>query len=189
MIYNVMSYLQRSWECCPEKLAFSDAESTLRYDDLWRQAQAAGSAIHRRLGGARREPIFVCISRHVESVVAFFGVVAAGCFYVPIDPSLPDQRLADIFRTVAPKLVITTRPDTRPLPFEGAETVSLAALTAERADAARMETLRREILDTDPLYCIFTSGSTGTPKGVLVSHRSVIDMAEQFIAVFPLNSQ
>ena len=48
------------------------------------------------------------------------------------------------------------------------------------------ERVWEEALDTDPLYCIFTSGSTGVPKGVLVSHRSVIDMAEQFTGAFGL---
>ena len=189
MTYNLMSYLQRAREQQPEKTAFSDGESALSYEQLWQQVRSAGSAIHRQLNGARRESVFVCISRHVESVVAFFSVVASGNFYVPIDPSLPDSRLADIFRTMAPALVITTRPDTRPLPFEGAEVLSLQQLCAQPGDEELMDRVAERVLDTDPLYCIFTSGSTGIPKGVLVSHRSVVDMVEQFSAVFPLDSE
>ena len=39
-------------------------------------------------------------------------------------------------------------------------------------------------IDTDPLYAIFTSGSTGIPKGVVVSHRSVLDLIDNFAEIF-----
>lgn len=187
MLYNVMTYLRTAEELCPDKVAFSDGRTALTYGQLWHQARAVGSAIHRHLGGLCQQPVFVCISRHVESVAAFWGVIASGCFYVPIDPTLPDQRLADIYQTMQPKLVITTQPDTRPLPFGDAQVVSLADLSVEPAEEALLDQIAASTLDIHPLYCIFTSGSTGVPKGVLVSHRSVIDMAEQFTETFAID--
>lgn len=187
MISNVLSYLEEAYVSCPEKTAFSDADSVLTYRQLWENSRMAGTALHRLLDGRLREPIFVCIGKNTASVTAFFAAVTAGCFYVPIDPALPDRRLSEIFRTVEPKLVILTQPDTRPLPFDGAKTVMLEELCKEQEDAAELERIRAQALDTDPLYCIFTSGSTGIPKGVLVAHRSVIDMAEQFSKVFPIS--
>lgn len=186
MVYNVLSYLRQAQEKCPDKIAFSDAAGALTYGQLWSRACAIGTAVHSCVK-ERRRPVFVCIGRSTASIAAFFGVVSAGCFYVPIDPALPDQRLLEIFRTVEPELVITTQPDTRPLPFEGAVIRSVEELTEATPDPVLLEQIAGRVLDIDPLYCIFTSGSTGVPKGVLVSHRSVIDMAEQFTAVFPLD--
>lgn len=87
-----------------------------------------------------------------------------------------------------PSLVITSQAENRPLPFESVRLVSLEELYASETDDVTMDSILETSLDTDPLYCIFTSGSTGKPKGVLVGHRSVIDMAEKFTSVFPLQS-
>lgn len=188
MIHTVITYLQSAAALFSEKTALIDQKTSLTYRQVWQSACRAGGAIFRRLGTRRRMPVFVCIDRNVESVVAFFAVAASGNFYVPIDPELPDQRLRDIFETVRPPLVITTQAHTRALPFPGAATVSLEELMAEPLDEPLMDSIAEKVLDTDPLYCIFTSGSTGIPKGVLVSHRSVIDMAEQFTSAFGLDS-
>lgn len=187
MICNTIAYLRASAARTPDKTAFSDARMELSYDGLWDGACRVATALSRRLGGERRAPIFVCIGRTVDSVLAFFGVAASGCFYVPIDPALPDARLARMAQAIQPRLVIRTDPDTRPLPFGDVPLVELSELLAGEADAGLVGRIEGETLDVDPLYCMFTSGSTGTPKGVLISHRSVIDMAEQFTEVFGLD--
>lgn len=69
--------------------------------------------------------------------------------------------------------------------LEGREVTGLQECMQEKVDQKLLADIRSRALDTDPLYAIFTSGSTGTPKGVLVSHRSVIDLVEQFAITFP----
>lgn len=183
MIHTVLTYLEEAAAAVPEKVAFSDQNTEITYGQLYARARAIGSALHRKIGAVRR-PVFICIGRNVASVLGFFGVVTAGCFYVPVDLSLPESRLQDIFRTMEPAAVITTEACT--VPFAGCPICSLEELTAEPVDAAALDQIRAGMLDIDPLYCIFTSGSTGVPKGVLVSHRSVIDMAEQFTVTFQI---
>lgn len=187
MICNAIAYLRQSAARTPDKTAFSDAHMELSYARLWDGARRVGAALSRRLDGARRAPVFVCIDRTVDSVLAFFGVAASGNFYVPIDPNLPEGRLRSMADTLQPRLVIRTGPGTPPLPFGDVPVADLSGLLAEEADGALLDGIEGEILDVDPLYCMFTSGSTGAPKGVLVSHRSVIDMAEQFTQVFGLD--
>lgn len=183
MIFHAMTYLRNSCARHPDKPALADGGDTITYGRLWRQVCAAAPWISAALK-ARRRPVFVCIGRRADSAAALFSVACSGCFYVPIDPSLPDKRLLDMFQTVRPALVITTGPLPKPLPFPPVLTVGWADISAGPAYPDVVEDLLAAGTDTDPLYCIFTSGSTGIPKGVLVSHRSVIDMIEQFCAAF-----
>lgn len=232
VISSVLAWLQNSRAAYPQKIAVSDAETKISYETLWRKACAAGLEIHKRLGGKRNRPVFVCIGRNAESVAAFFGVLASGNFYVPVDPVLPDKRLSDIYDTMRPEMIIVTEPLKKGLPFPEEKIVSWEKLSraagkefsgtlpeafsssasAEKIVGAASESgenaqwigevsegaefeeselfVQRTIdrsLDTDPAYCIFTSGSTGVPKGVLISHRSIIDMADQFAETFSLN--
>lgn len=197
MTSNVLSYLQRSCREFPDKTAVSDSSSGMTYSQLWTRACAAGAGLSGMLRGRRNRPVFVCIGRDKESVAAFFGVLCSGNFYVPVDLSLPGKRLEDIYRTMEPEAVILTDPegDIRSLgddfPFPKEKAVFLKELEERGAAEGGCEALAgrtmRESLDTDPAYCIFTSGSTGVPKGVLISHRSIIDMAEQFSETFALD--
>ena len=110
------------------------------------------------------------------------GIVYSGNFYVPIDPTMPAKRIELILDTLQPVMILSAAEGKT---IEGREVYTKEDCFAAEIDRERLAQIRMEALDTDPLYAIFTSGSTGTPKGVLISHRSVIDLVEQFAITFP----
>ena len=126
----------------------------------------------------------VCVytKKSAKTLLAYFGAVSAGCFYIPIDSSLPEMRIKTIMERSCPALIIK---DDSPLP-EGIDTDILLLESALSADIDMPAVSKREdgIKSEDPLYVIFTSGSTGVPKGVVASHGGVIEYIDAVTKTF-----
>lgn len=185
MLTNVLDYLEHSAGKYGEKTAFSDSADSVTYRGLDSLSDSIASFLMIKIPG-KNEPAAVLIDRNIQSVIAFMGIVKSGNFYVPVDSQLPPKRIGLLLKTLQPKAVIfseKTRSLLESLDYEGTAVLYEEAagfLPDKEALAAR----RAAAIDTDPLYAIFTSGSTGVPKGVLVSHRSVIDLIENFARLF-----
>lgn len=225
MVCNVLEYLERAEKLYPDKLAFGDESGQLTYRQLGRAARRMGSRLAEQ--GAYREPIAVLIDKDVKTLAAFMGIVYSGCFYVPVDKTLPVERIRTILSVVSPRYLIVKKEDEQlgrelekekllfleemfqepvnwleyPKPeqkeavkvperqWEEAKESGNCCYKEKEENLPLLTKIRERHLDTNPLYMIFTSGSTGVPKGVLISHRSVIDMAEQFTNVFRFSSE
>ena len=181
MIYNVLQYLEQQAERFSDKIALADQHRSITYAEYQEQARKIGSFIIKQTGNQQNLPIAVLIDRNLNSIVAFMGVVYSGNFYVPVDMTMPKERIELIYSKLNPILVIDARDTEEQEP--GSYKV-LDILNTTEIDADSLQDIRNRMVDTDPLYAIFTSGSTGIPKGVLISHRSVIDLVEAFKTTF-----
>jgi amino acid adenylation domain-containing protein len=138
----------------PEAIAVRLGGRSLTYGELDRRADLlAADLLHRGVGPGSL--VGICIERSFELVIALLGVLKAGAAYLPLDPSYPSRRLAEILDDAQPSVLL-----------ESAASLSSAEATSPRAD-------RREPHPDELAYVIYTSGSSGRPKGVMCTHRGI----------------
>jgi amino acid adenylation domain-containing protein len=169
-LINVLEYLDAAAARFPDKVAYTDGKTALTFAETDRISRAVGSYLLER--GCSRVPVAVRLPRSPQTVAAFFGVVRAGCCYVPLDPEMGSLRIEGILNDLKPAAVIDSE--------------NFAGMSAHPVNDEKLTGARREAIDTDLLYIVYTSGSTGTPKGVAANHRSVIDYIEALSEVLGL---
>ncbi|MCI8482704.1 MAG: amino acid adenylation domain-containing protein [Lachnospiraceae bacterium] len=180
---HVLSYLDEIVKKVPQKIAYANEKKGYTFQQVYEQSRSIGTFLYRK--GLYQKPIVVFMEKDPATIIAFLGVIAAGCFYVPIDDEMPQSRIDLILENCRPDLMICDRETiekAKNFRFQG--TLCLYdEMAAAAEDARALSEIRKKALDIDPIYVVFTSGSTGVPKGVAACHRSVIDYVEQLSEV------
>lgn len=186
---HILDYLNETVKRVPDKLAFGGVkpEDGVTFRQVNDDSRAIGSFLAAQ--GFSREPVVVFMNRHPHAVVAFLGVLQAGCYYVPIDEEMPRIRIDLILENLHPRAILcdeTTIETAKTFSHEGALWLYRDLIQTD-VDNAALAAVRARIIDTDPVYVYFTSGSTGIPKGVAACHRSLINYIEQLSEILGFN--
>lgn len=185
---SVLNYLNQIVREKPDKMAYSDGTEGMTFREVYRYSRSIGSFLHEK--GIYKKPIVVFMRKSPQEVTAFFGVIAGGCFYVPIDEEMPSGRIQLILDNVRSPLIIcdeATADIAGKFQVEDCEIVLYDRMIQTPIDDGALDRIYRRAIDTDPIYIVFTSGSTGIPKGVAACHRSVIDYIEQLSEALHFN--
>lgn len=114
----------------------------------------------------------VCLPRSQHIIISELAVMKAGAAFVPLDPTLPPERLSYIAKDSEFKCLLTLGDLTNLFPAYDGDLVCLDS------DEEAMMKLKQDNLDLrysseNLAYVIYTSGSTGNPKGVLIQHEGL----------------
>lgn len=186
---NVLEYLERTVLEVPDKVAYANEVYGITFAEVCYNARAIGSYLHQK--GYYNEPVVVFMSKQPKTVVAFFGTVYGGNYYVPLDDEMPRYRIELILEKLNPKAIICDEVTKDLIATYGvnADILMYDEIVKTEVNEEALLVIREKQLDTDPIYIVFTSGSTGVPKGVMACHRSVLDYIETLSEVLEFNRE
>jgi amino acid adenylation domain-containing protein len=165
----------------PDHLAVISARRSLTYEELLRESTLLGHQL-RQLGARPNHLVAVVMEKGWEQVVGVLGVLLSGAAYVPIDPTLPQERLTFLLNHGEVEIVVTqTWIDKR---LQWPEQLTRLCVDEQERTRTDVEPLDIKQGPQDLAYVIYTSGSTGLPKGVMIDHRgavnTILDMNGRF---------
>ncbi|WP_371575406.1 amino acid adenylation domain-containing protein [Streptomyces sp. NBC_01314] len=172
------SFLEERSSGDPSAIAVADDGTT--YGELNAAANRLARVLRSR-GVQTGTVVGVCVPRSKDMLVAIYAILKAGGAYLPVDPTLPRNRVDYILDHSGTALVVTTDETREVVADRG--TVEVTAAYDDTLDPRDLEPLSGP---DDLAYVIYTSGSTGRPKGVMVEHRAIVNRLWWMQRAYPL---
>jgi amino acid adenylation domain-containing protein len=156
----------------PNRIAFKATHQGSTYLELNAMANRLAWALLARQG-KKTELIALLLEKDVAQIAAMLGVMKAGKFFLILDPTFPNVRLASMLADSRAKLLVTNRQNAS-LAGE-VLTRGCELLEWDPADGAHSAD-NPDLADSPKALAFinYTSGSTGEPKGLLRTHRMIL---------------
>lgn len=194
---NILWSLEQTAEKYEDRVAVSDVNQELTWKGLVKKAQVIGAELSKKVQPGN--PIPVLLEKSSETLAVMLGIVYAGCFYVPVNPMNPAERLRKIMEKLEPEVIISDEKGKEQLAAVGVGLeekvigpeilLPTTGTDLSEEQRSRLEQIQGQWKETDALYGIFTSGSTGTPKAIVVSHGAVSRFVRHFTEIFEITSE
>ncbi|MCU5747037.1 D-alanine--poly(phosphoribitol) ligase subunit DltA [Staphylococcus sp. SQ8-PEA] len=163
---DILQMLKQHSESRGETHAVQHEDETMTYGELETSSSLLAHMIRHTT-----KPIILYGHMSPYMIAGMFGALKAGCGYVPIDTSIPEQRVQTIIKKVDPDVIFNT--SSEELAVEGVTILNIEDLKATNTYKEQ----EPQIQDDSIAYTIFTSGSTGEPKGVQIYYDSLVEFA------------
>ncbi len=197
----LQDYLWRAADRDPDRTALVMGDDRVSYGQLEGSTNRLARFLRAR-GVGHGDRVCVLAPKSPATVAGMLAVLKAQGAYVPIDSASPAPRIARIFASADPRLVLvdpTAAGRIDELIAEGglAEDIPIGSVngpaTGERFEAEFAiadcwtesgDPLARRGSPGDIAHLLFTSGSTGNPKGVIITHANVVAFVDWAVAYF-----
>jgi amino acid adenylation domain-containing protein len=174
--------LEAQMEETPDAIAVVFDKQQLTYRELNIRANQLAHHLQ-KLGVVPDVLVGICVQRSLEMIIALLGIFKAGGAYLPLDPSLPQERLNFMLKDAQVSVLLTQEKLLKH--FEDFSNPIICIDEDWATITQHSQENPTSCVTFDNLaYVIYTSGSTGKPKGVLLQHRGVSNLAKAQIEIF-----
>ncbi|MBD5319189.1 MAG: amino acid adenylation domain-containing protein [Bacteroides sp.] len=157
---TIYSFFKKAADKYPINPAIIEDDRTLTFAQLDGLVDAIASKFY----DLRPKSVGIVMHHGAEQIAAMLAVLKSGAFYVPAEPSLPQERIDYMMQTAGVDFIINDN-----------YWKHLKAADKVMADRSEPDELA---------YVLYTSGTSGKPKGVSVENHSVVNYCEAFEAEF-----
>ncbi|MDW4253018.1 D-alanine--poly(phosphoribitol) ligase subunit DltA [Staphylococcus saprophyticus] len=146
----------------PDQIAIRHNDETINYRELNQYTNRLAELIK-----DSQSPLIVYGHMSPYMIVGMLASLKAGCGYVPIDVSMPEDRISSIIEKVEPDYILNTTESLLDIKHNHIFDLNIFN---DMDTSIKFNAL---IEDKNIAYTIFTSGSTGEPKGVQIRYDSL----------------
>ena len=170
----------------PDNIAVAISGKTMTYEELNRSSNQLAHAFLSN-GVNVQDRIGIFHHKEMELAVGIYGILKAGCVFVPLDPFMPADRLAFILEDCDIKHIVTSDVQSKTLSqlkdieelhlYGLSGSIDIAKSTWQEIKHGPLHNPDVVITDQELGYIMYTSGSTGQPKGMMHTHHGSITYA------------
>ena len=148
----------------PDEIALVAGDGTLTYRQLNEKANVIANSLIEK-GIEPKSNVLLMLPRDSNLIASIFGILKAGCAFIPIDPEYPQERINYIYENSQADYIISDN--------SGKNCLDIDELLCNE----NTENPNVHVESDDLAYIIYTSGSTGKPKGVMITHMNVCNQS------------
>lgn len=176
-------------ETRPNLEAFVTNNVSLTYKELEELSSSLSCYIHEQLGD-NFSPVVVYGHMEPFMLVCFLAVVKSGRAYIPIDSSIPIDRVNGIIEDSGTKMILSPSKLPFTVPDVSTKIVESDDLTLVLNEYhGKFLEHHNYVKEDETFYIIYTSGSTGKPKGVQISYNNLMSFVNWMKEDFDLIEQ
>jgi len=178
------------------KVALIAEDGQHTYAELNQMANRIAHGLVER-GVEVEDRIMFILKRDSRLIATMFGIIKAGCAFIPVDPEYPEERVKHVLNDSDARYIITNA-DSPNIDLPRAISVDdllkecgkenllkdrsednlLKNRTEDNVEHdVSLENPKPDIAPENLCYLIYTSGSTGLPKGVMLTHANITNYA------------
>ena len=163
----------------PNKVAVVCDERTLTYAELDHMSNNLASVLNIRVG----DVVALHMHRSEMIMVTQLAVLKLGGIFLPIDLSVPTERINDILEDCQAKyFIISDKEKDTSINYENIYILNIDSISLDRCNSKPASSTVTADMGA---HIIYTSGSTGKPKGSILTHRGLVNFAYHNLVIYP----